>query len=52
MKDKFTTIKIRTQYRDMIKQYSAEHGYKMYALLEVIIEEKCKEKRILYSNKN
>ena len=49
MEDKFVNIKIRKQYRDMIKAYSKDHGYKMYGLLEELIKEKC-TKRILYSN--
>jgi hypothetical protein len=51
MKDKFVNIKIRKEFRDMIKEYSNTHGYKMYALIEELIKEKC-TKRILYSNKN
>ena len=31
----FVTIKIRKEYRDMLKTYSKDHGYKMYSLLEV-----------------
>ncbi len=49
MKDKFVNIKIRKEYRDMIKDYSKNRGYKMYALIEELIKEKC-TKRILYSN--
>ncbi len=49
MEDKFVNIKIREEYRDMLKDYSKHHGYKMYALLEELIKQKC-TKRILYSN--
>jgi hypothetical protein len=49
MEDKFVNIKIRKEYRDMLKDYSKNHGYKMYALIEELIKEKC-TKRILYSN--
>ena len=49
MEDKFVNIKIRKEYRDMIKEYSRNHGYKMYALIEELIKEKC-TKRILYSS--
>jgi len=49
MKDKFVNIKIRKEFRDMIKEYSKNHGFKMYALIEELIKEKC-TKRILYSN--
>lgn len=51
MKEQFVNIKIRKEYRDMIKDYSKDHGYKMYALIEELIKEKCK-KRIMYSNQN
>jgi len=49
MEDKFVNIKIRKEFRDMIKEYSKNHGYKMYALIEELIKEKC-TKKILYSN--
>jgi hypothetical protein len=49
MKDEFVNIKIRKEFRDMIKEYSKIHGFKMYALIEELIKEKC-TKRILYSN--
>jgi hypothetical protein len=49
MDDTFVNIKIRKEFRDMLKDYSKHHGYKMYALIETLIEEKC-TKRILYSN--
>ena len=51
MEDKFVNIKIRKEYRDMIKKYSKIHGYKMYALIEELIKDRC-TKRILYSNQN
>ena len=50
MEDKFVNIKIRKEFRDMIKEYSKNHGYKMYALIEELIKEKC-TKKILYSNR-
>ena len=46
----FVTIKIRKEYRDMLKEDSKHHAYKMYSLLEQIIKEKCTNK-ILYSNR-
>tara|TARA_Y100000741_G_scaffold227861_1_gene174033 strand:- start:101 stop:301 length:201 start_codon:yes stop_codon:yes gene_type:complete len=49
MENKFVNIKIRKEFRDMIKEYSKNHGYKMYALIEELIKEKC-TKKILYSN--
>mgnify|MGYP001424932520 CR=1 FL=1 len=51
MKDEFVNIKIRKEYRDLLKDYSKIHGYKMYALIEELIKEKCK-KRLLYTNQN
>ena len=39
MEDKFVNIKIRKEYRDMLKEYSKNHGYKMYALIEELIKE-------------
>ena len=48
--EEFVTIKIRKEYRDMLKDYSKNHGYKMYSLLEHLIKEKC-TKKILYSNR-
>ena len=39
MEDKFVNIKIRKEYRDMIKKYSKIHGYKMYALIEELIKD-------------
>ena len=51
MKDEFVTIKIRKLYRDMIKEYSKTHWYKMNALIEELIKGKC-TKRLLYSNQN
>ena len=49
MKDKFITIKIRKDYRDMLKKYCITHGYKMYALMEELIKERC-TKKLLYIN--
>jgi hypothetical protein len=49
MNNKFVNIKIRKEYRDMIKEYSKDHGYKMYALIETLIKDKC-TKKILYSS--
>ena len=34
---------------NMIKEYSKTNGYKMYALIEELIKERC-TKKILYSN--
>jgi hypothetical protein len=48
--EEFVTIKIRKEYRDMLKHYSKNHGYKMYSLLEQLIKDKC-TKKILYSNR-
>ena len=47
--EEFVTIKIIKEFRDMLKTYSKDHGYKMYSLLENLIKERC-TKNILYSN--
>ena len=39
MKDKFVNIKIREEYRDMLKDYSKHHGYKCISLLEELIKQ-------------
>ena len=44
--EEFVTIKIRKEYRDILKQYSKRHGLKMYALLEDLIK-KIEKKTIL-----
>ena len=49
MKNKLVDIKIRPEYRDMLKIYCKHNGYKMYALVEKLIKEKC-TKRILHTN--
>ena len=49
--EEFVTIKIRKEYRDILKQYSKRHGFKMYALLEDLIKKNC-TKIILYSNQS
>lgn len=46
-KDKFVDIKIREIYRNMLKKYSTKHGYKMYALVEQLIERECSENGLL-----
>jgi len=51
MKEKLVDIKIRREYRDMLKEYCKHNGYKMYVVVEKLIKEKC-TKRILYSNQN
>ena len=38
--DKFVDIKIRAKYRDMLKEYCKDNGYKMYACVESLIEKK------------
>ena len=45
----FVTIKIRKEFRDLLKEHCKKHGIKMYALLEQLIKEKC-NRTILYSN--
>ena len=42
--DKFVDIKIRYKYKKMLKDFATRHGYKMYRLVEQIIEKECAEK--------
>ena len=49
--DKFVDIKIRAKYRDMLKEYCKDNGYKMYACVENLIEEKCRKKKVLIVDK-
>ena len=46
--NEFVTIKIRKEYRDMLKDYSKNHGYKMYSLLEQINKRKVYEKNNIF----
>lgn len=36
-------IKIRPMYRDILKEYCKVHGLKMYAFVEKLIENNCRE---------
>jgi hypothetical protein len=45
--DKFVDIKIRVKYRDMLKEYCKDNGYKMYACVENLIERNCRKKKVL-----
>ena len=45
--DKFVDIKIRAKYRDMLKEYCKDNGYKMYACVESLIEKNCRKKKVL-----
>ena len=47
----FVTIKIRKEFRDLLKEHCKKRGIKMYALLDQLIKEKC-TKTILYSNQS
>ena len=49
--DKFVDIKIRAKYRDMLKEYCKDNGYKMYAYVENLIEQNCRKKRVLIVDK-
>ena len=51
MKDIFVTIKIRKEFRDMLKTYSKSHGYKMYGLIEEMIKNRCTKKILLTNQK-
>ena len=44
---KFVDIKIRAKYRDMLKEYCKDYGYKMYACVENLIEKNCRKKQVL-----
>ena len=50
MENEFVNLKIRKKYRDLLKEYSKKHGVKMYALVELLIKEKCNRK--ILSTKN
>ena len=39
--EEFVTIKIRKEYRDMLKHYSKNLGYKMYSLCEQLKKDRC-----------
>ena len=48
----FTDIKIRKIYRDILKRYAEKYGYKMYAVVEQLIEQHCDENSNLLKSKN
>ena len=39
--NKLVDIKIRPEYRDMLKVYCQENGFKMYAFVENLIKKNC-----------
>ena len=39
--EKLVDIKIRKEYRDILKQYCKDNGLKMYALVEQLIKKNC-----------
>jgi len=39
--EKLVDIKIRREYRDILKVYCNENGLKMYALVEQLIKKNC-----------
>ena len=39
--EKLVDIKIRPEYRDMLKAYCKENGFKMYAFVENLIKKNC-----------
>ena len=49
--DKFVDIKIRAKYRDMLKEYCKDNGYKMYFMLRSLIEQNCRKKKVLLVDK-
>ena len=48
-KDKFVDLKIRYKYKEILKEYCQKYGYKMYALIEQLIEKECSDKNMLKS---
>jgi len=56
--EKLVDIKIRKQYRDILKDHCKENGLKMYICVERLIESNCKKKTMLpsksviFSNEN
>ena len=49
--DKFVDIKIRAKYRDMLKEYCKDNGYKLNAYVESLIEQNCRKKKVLLVDK-
>ena len=47
--NKFVDIKIREKYRKILKEYCQKYGFKMYALVEQLIERECSDKNRLKS---
>ena len=41
MKEKFVDIKIRKEYRDLLKEYCNQSGDKMYIKIEKLIKQHC-----------
>ena len=39
--NKLVDIKIRPEYRDMLKAYCQKNGFKMYAFVENLIKKNC-----------
>jgi hypothetical protein len=39
--NKLVDIKIRPEYRDILKAYCQENGFKMYAFVENLIKKNC-----------
>jgi len=39
--EKLVDIKIRREYRDILKKYCKKNGLKMYALVEQLIKKNC-----------
>ena len=39
--EKLVDVKIRREYRDILKVYCKENGLKMYALVEQLIKKNC-----------
>ena len=51
-KNKLVDLKIHREQKDTLKKYCQKYGYKMYALVEQLIDQNCKENSALLSSKN
>ena len=41
-------LKISTKTHELLKKYCEENGFKLFAFVEILINEKCKTKKSLY----
>ena len=45
---KIKNLKISVESHDILKKYCDKNGIKMYRFLEILIMEKCKDKKDIY----